>query len=110
MALAGLNHKLAGNNLSAHDIPGILICSIYVGVRFPAHDSIIFRNGLVASSAPPANQTLAAVSRVRALPRAAHLGLLFFWRSAPDFDPAAHCTGDGVALYGNIFTARRQNS
>ncbi len=33
MALAGLNHKLAGNNLSAHDIPGILICSIYVGSK-----------------------------------------------------------------------------
>ncbi|CTR76824.1 Uncharacterised protein [Escherichia coli] len=43
MALAGLNHKLAGHNLSAHDIPGILIGSIYVGVRFPAHDSMIFR-------------------------------------------------------------------
>ena len=31
MALAGLNHKLAGNNLSAHDIPGILIAAFTLG-------------------------------------------------------------------------------
>lgn len=105
MALAGLNHKLAGHNLSAHDIPGILIGSIYVGVRFPAHDSMIFRNGLVAFFCP-ARQSDAdgCWGRVRALPPCCSSRTpVLFGCQLRIFDPAAHCAGDGIALYGNIF-------
>ncbi len=106
MALAGLNHKLAGHNLSAHDITGILIGSIYVGVRFPAHDSMIFRNGLVAFFCPAR-----PIRRWRLLgssPSIAPVLLIsdscsFFGGQLRIFDHATHCTGDGVALSGNIF-------
>lgn len=113
MALAGLNHKLAGHNLSAHDITGILIGSIYVGVRFPAHDSMIFRNGLVAFFCPAkANQTLAAAGvESEHCPRTVHLGLLFFLAVSSGFltlPPIAPMMV--LPCLAIFFTARRQNS
>ncbi len=87
MALAGLNHKLAGHNLSANDIPGILISSIYVGVRFQPHRFDDFQKRVSSFLlSRQANQTLAAAG---SSPSIAPVLLISdscsFWRSAQDF-------------------------
>ena len=66
---------------------------------------MIFRNGLVAFFCPASQSDAGGCwGRVRALPPCCSSRTpVLFGGQLRIFDHAAHCTGDGVALSGNIF-------
>ena len=105
MTLAGLNDKLARRNFPPHNVAGVLIRGVYVGVRFPAHELIIFRNGLEVFFCParPIRRCRLLGSRPNMEPVELISDSCSFFAVSSGFFYLPHSTSNSQPFSGDIF-------